>query len=202
MAGIERADSIVLDPHKGLFLPYGTGALLVRDGETLRRAHALSAEYLPEHAEDPELADYNLLSPELSRDFRGLRVWLPLKMHGIGPFRRNLEEKLALARWAAEQLRRIPGIEILAEPQLSIVAFRFARPGWTGRRSTPQPRAARARQREEAGLPDRHPAARPLRHPDLRALVPDAPRPHGAGARGHARGRRGCVRRRMSPISS
>jgi len=134
MAGIERADSIVLDPHKGLFLPYGTGALLVRDVETLRRAHALSAEYLPSMQEDPDLVDFNMLSPELSRDFRGLRVWLPLKMHGIGPFRTNLEEKLALARLAAEELPRIPGIEILAEPQLSIVAFRLKRPGLEGPR--------------------------------------------------------------------
>jgi aromatic-L-amino-acid decarboxylase len=129
MAGIERADSIVLDPHKGLFLPYGTGALLVRDVDTLRRAHALSAEYLPSMQEDPDLVDFNMLSPELSRDFRGLRVWLPLKMHGIGPFRTNLEEKLALARHAAQELSRMPGIEILAEPQLSILAFRLAAPG-------------------------------------------------------------------------
>ena len=129
LSGIERADSIVLDPHKGLFLPYGTGALLVRDGEALKRAHALSADYMPSMQEDPDLADFHLVSPELSRDFRGLRVWLPLKMHGLGPFRRNLEEKLALARWACERLREIPGIEILAEPQLSIVAFRLAHPG-------------------------------------------------------------------------
>ena len=129
MAGIERADSIVLDPHKGLFLPYGTGALLARDGGALTRAHALSADYLPASPEDSELPDYHLRSPELSRDFRGLRLWLPLKMHGIGPFRRNLEEKLSLARWAAERLREIPGIEILAEPQLSIIAFRMRAPG-------------------------------------------------------------------------
>jgi aromatic-L-amino-acid decarboxylase len=121
-----RSDSAVLDPHKGLFLPYGTGALLVRDGETLKRAHALTAEYLPSMQEAPDLVDFNLLSPELSRDFRGLRVWLPLKMHGIGPFRTNLEEKLALTRLAAEGLAEIPGMEILAEPQLSIVAFRLA----------------------------------------------------------------------------
>lgn len=133
MAGIERADSIVLDPHKGLFLPYGTGALLVRDVETLRRAHALSAEYLPSMQEDPDLVDFNMLSPELSRDFRGLRVWLPLKMHGIGPFRTNLEEKLALARHAARELAKVPGIEILAEPQLSILAFRLVRPGLDAR---------------------------------------------------------------------
>ena len=132
MAGIERADSIVLDPHKGLFLPYGTGALLVRDAESLKRAHALSADYLPSSPEDPDLPDYHLLSPELSRDFRGLRVWLPLKMHGIGPFRTNLEEKLTLTRWATEQLRGIPDIEILAEPQLSIVAFRLRPAGVTG----------------------------------------------------------------------
>ena len=129
MAGIERSDSLVLDPHKGLFLPYGTGALLVRDPETLRRAHAVSADYMPPTQEDPGLPDFHALSPELSRDFRGLRVWLPLKMHGIGPFRRNLEEKLALTQWATEELRRIPGIEILAEPQLSIVAFRLRPPG-------------------------------------------------------------------------
>jgi aromatic-L-amino-acid decarboxylase len=129
MDGIDRADSVVLDPHKGLFLPYGTGALLVRDGETLRRAHALSAEYMPSMQEDSDLTDFNLLSPELSRDFRGLRVWLPLRMHGAAPFRRNLEEKLALARWAADALRDIPGVEIVAEPQLSILAFRRVRRG-------------------------------------------------------------------------
>lgn len=129
MEGIERCDSIALDPHKSLFLPYGTGSLLVRDSGTLRRAHALWAEYLPEVQEDANLPDFHLASPELSRDWRGLRVWLPLKMHGIGAFRANLDEKLDLALWATEQLRRIPGIEILAEPQLSIVAFRLARPG-------------------------------------------------------------------------
>jgi aromatic-L-amino-acid/L-tryptophan decarboxylase len=132
LRGIERADSIVLDPHKGLFLPYGTGALLVRDGETLKRAHALSAEYMPSMQEDADLTDFNLLSPELSRDFRGLRIWLPLRMHGAGPFRRNLEEKLALARWAADRLREMPGIEIVAEPQLSILAFRRLRTGADG----------------------------------------------------------------------
>ncbi|HEV8231871.1 MAG TPA: aminotransferase class I/II-fold pyridoxal phosphate-dependent enzyme, partial [Thermoanaerobaculia bacterium] len=128
LKGISRSDSVVLDPHKSLFLPYGTGSLLVRDGDALRRAHALSADYMPTMQEDPDLVDFNLLSPELSRDWRGLRVWLPIKMHGIGPFRRNLREKLELTRWAADELRKISGIEILAEPQLSIVAFRLNLP--------------------------------------------------------------------------
>ncbi|MGH9317918.1 MAG: pyridoxal phosphate-dependent decarboxylase family protein, partial [Thermoanaerobaculia bacterium] len=132
MAGIARSDSVVLDPHKSLFLPYGTGSLLVRDGGALKRAHALSADYMPSMQEDPDLVDFNLLSPELSRDWRGLRVWLPIRMHGIEVFRRSLEEKLDLALWATEELRKIPGIEILAEPQLSIVAFRLRREGLDG----------------------------------------------------------------------
>lgn len=129
LAGIERADSVVLDPHKGMFLPYGTGALLVRDGEALRRAHAVGAEYLPPDQTDPDLVDFHHYSPELSRPFRGLRVWLPLKMMGIGPFREALDEKLDLTLWAAEQVRATEGIEILAEPQLSLFAFRWKPPG-------------------------------------------------------------------------
>jgi aromatic-L-amino-acid decarboxylase len=129
LGGIERADSITLDPHKGLFLPYGTGSLLVRDGEALRRAHSVHADYLPPMQEDREFVDFSQVSPELSRDFRGLRVWLPVKMHGMAAFRRALDEKLDLARWAADELRRIPGVEIVAEPQLSLLAFRVVRPG-------------------------------------------------------------------------
>ncbi len=129
MRGLERADSVTLDPHKGLFLPYGTGSLLMRDGGALKRAHGVGASYLPSTDDDPDLMDFSQMSPELSRGFRGLRVWLPLKMHGIGPFQRNLEEKLALTQWATEELRKMLGIEIVAEPQLSIVAFRLVRSG-------------------------------------------------------------------------
>ena len=129
LAGMELSDSVILDPHKGLFLPYGTGCLLVRDGAALKRAHALTAEYLPEMREEDEFVDFCQISPELSRGWRGLRVWLPVRLSGIAPFRENLEEKLALARAAAAALREIPEIEILAEPQLSIVAFRRAWPG-------------------------------------------------------------------------
>jgi len=131
MKGIEKADSIVVDPHKTLFLPYGTGAVLVRDAGVLRRAHSLHAEYLPDMQTDSDLVDFCEISPELSRDFRGLRVWLPLKIFGIEPFREQLEEKLRLAQWASDELRGIPGIEIVAEPQLSIVAFRLTVPGFT-----------------------------------------------------------------------
>lgn len=130
LRGIEQADSITLDPHKGLFLPFGTGSLLVREREALKRAHSgEAAAYLPTMQDDPDCVDFCQISPELSRDFRGLRVWLPLKMHGIQPFRQALDEKLDLAAWATAELKKIPDIEIVAEPRLSIVAFRLNRPG-------------------------------------------------------------------------
>ncbi len=125
MRGIERADSLVLDPHKGLFLPYGSGCLLVRDGEALRRAHSLRAEYMPPMQEDPELVDLCEISPELSRPFRGLQAWLPIVLHGIGAFREYLLEKWQLARWAAGRLARIEGVEIVAEPQVTVVVWRL-----------------------------------------------------------------------------
>lgn len=129
LAGIERADSIVLDPHKGMFLPYGTGCLLAKDGETLRRAHSVPADYLPTMQQDADRVDFSEISPELSRDYRGLRVWLPLQLRGTLAFAEALDEKLDLAAWAHEALRRIDGIEIVAAPQLSAIAFRLRRPG-------------------------------------------------------------------------
>jgi len=128
LAGIEQADSITLDPHKGLFLPYGTGCLLVRDPGALRRAHASEAHYLQDVADDDGAVSFTDLSPELSRDFRGLRVWLPIMLHGLGAFREQLSEKLALARWAHAELRDEPRLLLLDEPQLSILAFRVRPP--------------------------------------------------------------------------
>ncbi len=123
--GIDKADSITLDPHKGLFLPYGTGCLLVRNGELLKQAHQVGASYLQDLDLTEDRMNFNDYSPELTRSFRGLRVWLPLKLYGVASFRQYLDEKLDLALWACEELKKIPGIEIIAEPQLSVVAFRY-----------------------------------------------------------------------------
>ncbi|MBL8742163.1 MAG: aminotransferase class I/II-fold pyridoxal phosphate-dependent enzyme, partial [Myxococcales bacterium] len=82
LRGIERADSVVLNPHKTLFLPYGTGCLLVREAEALRRAHLLHADYIHAAVERSEAlgsaVNFADLAPELSRDHRGLRIWLPM----------------------------------------------------------------------------------------------------------------------------
>ena len=123
--GIEEADSITLDPHKGMFLPYGTGSLLVKEGELLRQAHQLQAVYLQDLAPEagiPNFADY---SPELSREFRGLRVWVPLQLHGVEAFREALDEKLDLARAIYDALADAPGFEMPWEPELTVVPFRY-----------------------------------------------------------------------------
>lgn len=123
LAGLSDADSITLDPHKGLFLPLGTGALLVREGEDLRAAHEMTAGYLPP-LPDPEFHDPSRIGPELSRPYRGLPLWLAVQLHGVGAIRAAIAEKVALAAWAADRLRAIDGIELADEPQLSIVPFR------------------------------------------------------------------------------
>ncbi len=121
--GIERADSTVLDPHKTLFLPYGLGVALVRDAETLLTAFRSDAPYLQDTlAERDELSPADL-SPELTRPFRGLRLWLPLLVHGITPFRASLEEKLLLTEWLRGELGR-RGWEVGAEPDLSVLTYR------------------------------------------------------------------------------
>jgi aromatic-L-amino-acid decarboxylase len=127
LAGIEACDSITLDPHKGLFLPYGLGALLVRDGEALASVHHEGASYVQDVTRAGALG-FADLSPELSRDFRGLRLWLPLMLHGLAAFREQLAEKLALARWAYRELLADEHFELVDEPQLSVVAFRLRAP--------------------------------------------------------------------------
>ena len=124
LKGIEKADSITLDPHKGLFLPYGTGCLLVREGAALRDAHQFEAHYLPRPSGDPGLPDFSAYSPELTRDFRGLRLWLPLHLHGVDAFVRALDEKLDLAAYVFEELSALPRLELPWPPELSLVAFR------------------------------------------------------------------------------
>lgn len=123
MAGIARADSVALDPHKGLFFPYGTGAVVVKDRAALRRAHTVSSAYLPATTGEG-LWDFADLGPELSRGARGLRVWWPLVLHGRAAFREALDEKLDLAREAARRIAALPGVSLVSGPTLSLFAFR------------------------------------------------------------------------------
>ena len=123
--GIEDADSITLDPHKAMFLPYGTGVLLVREGRRLRDAHVVSGAYLQDLGAEEEIPNFTEYSPELSRSFRGLSIWLPIQLHGLDAFRAALEEKLDLAGYVYDELRDIPRLDVPWEPELSTVVFRL-----------------------------------------------------------------------------
>lgn len=129
LAGLSRADSLTLDPHKGMFLPYGTGALLVRDGAALRAAHEATADYLPAMPHPADFYDPSQHGPELSRGFPGLRVWLSIKMFGASGFRSAIEEKRVLAVDAAERVARLPHVVMDAAPELSLFAFHLTWPG-------------------------------------------------------------------------
>jgi aromatic-L-amino-acid/L-tryptophan decarboxylase len=122
--GMEMSDSLVIDPHKGLFLPYGLGVALVKDQSKLHASHYYVANYMQDALaanEEPSPAE---LSPELTKHFRGMRMWLPLKLHGLRPFRACLEEKLLLAKYFYREVQKL-GFETGPEPELSVVTYRY-----------------------------------------------------------------------------
>lgn len=124
LAGVERADSVTLDPHKTLFLPFGTGALVVRDPGALAAAHQGTGSVLQDVGSSDALPDYAYRGIELSRENRGTRVWLPLHLHGVAAFRTALDEKLDLAEHAYGQLTGMPALDVPRRPELSTVTFR------------------------------------------------------------------------------
>lgn len=128
LKGIERSDSIVLDPHKGLFIPFGAGVLVVRDAKPLAFTHRYSGDYLQDAMREPSEVSPADVSPELSKHFRALRMWLPLMVLGTEPFRAAIEEKLLLARYFYREIQSL-GFEVGPPPDLSIVTFRWAPPG-------------------------------------------------------------------------
>ncbi len=124
LKGIELSDSVVLDPHKGLFLPYGLGMVLVKNKEALIKSQYYRANYLQDSlSADEELSPADL-SPELTKHFRGLRLWLPLQLLGLKPFRACLEEKLLLARYFYSEVKKL-GFETGPYPDLSVASYRF-----------------------------------------------------------------------------
>lgn len=125
LKGIERSHSLVLDPHKGLFLPYGTAAVLVRDGKALFDAHYYTAPYLQDGRSSFEEVSPADVSAELTKHFRGPRLWLPLLAYGLAPFRAAIEEKMLLARYFHDRIGRIRGFEVGPPPELSVATFRY-----------------------------------------------------------------------------
>jgi aromatic-L-amino-acid/L-tryptophan decarboxylase len=128
-AGIEAADSLVIDPHKWLFAPFDCAALLYREPALARAVHTQDASYLDViHDADDEWnpSDY---AYQLTRRARGLPLWFSLAVHGSDAYRDAVERVLSVARATAERIRALPHLELVREPELSIVMF--VRSGWT-----------------------------------------------------------------------
>ncbi len=125
--GIERADSFIVDPHKWLFAPFDSCALLYRDPDLARRAHTQSAAYLDTVTEvdDWNPSDYAV---HLTRRARGLPFWFSLATHGTQAYQAAVETTLDVARAGAEEIRRRGYLQLLEEPDLSVLIF--ARQGW------------------------------------------------------------------------
>jgi aromatic-L-amino-acid decarboxylase len=126
--GVEMADSLVMDPHKWWFAPFDSAALIYRDPRLAKSVHTQDASYLDvihEHDDDINPSD---LAYHLTRRARGLPLWFSLAVHGIGAYRDAVEHSLEMARYAAAQLRTRPHVELIREPDLSVILFR--REGW------------------------------------------------------------------------
>jgi glutamate/tyrosine decarboxylase-like PLP-dependent enzyme len=131
--GLERADSVAADPHKWLYVPYEAGATLVREPGRMAEAFRRSAPYLVHDLDSPVLGPvlFNERGPELSRGFKALKVWVGLKHHGRKGYAAAVEHDVAMARYLAEAVVGREDFELLAEPVLSIVGFRYHPPGGT-----------------------------------------------------------------------
>ena len=125
-SGIELADSFIVDPHKWLFAPFDACALIYRDPEIARAAHTQHAGYL-------ETLDSGQWNPSdyaihLTRRVRGLPFWFSLATHGTNKYAESMDKTMDLARVSAQLIKEHPNLELLMEPELSIVAF--TRKGW------------------------------------------------------------------------
>ncbi len=130
-SGIERADSFIVDPHKWLFAPFDACALIYRDPELGKAAHTQKAGYLDVITDGDGEWNPSDYAYHLSRRARGLPLWFSLAAHGTRAYSEAIEVTLAVARSAAEEIRTRSYVELLREPDLSVVVFR--RLGWTAK---------------------------------------------------------------------
>jgi L-2,4-diaminobutyrate decarboxylase len=127
-AGIEHADSFIVDPHKWLFSPFDCCALIYRDPALGRAAHRQHASYLEALYVDDDAFNPSDYGVHLTRRARGLPFWFALAVHGTDAFARAVETTLAVTRAGADEIRARDELELLLEPELSVLAFR--RRGW------------------------------------------------------------------------
>jgi aromatic-L-amino-acid/L-tryptophan decarboxylase len=126
VAGIERADSVALDPHKWLHAPFEAGCALVKDASFHRNAFAVTPEYLETTprglAAAPWLHDYGL---QTTRGFRALKIWMALKEHGVEKFGRLIDQNIAQGHYLGTRIEAEPLLEMISPPSINIVCFRY-----------------------------------------------------------------------------
>jgi glutamate/tyrosine decarboxylase-like PLP-dependent enzyme len=121
--GVDLADSVIADGHKWLNVPYDCGFAFCRDGRLLNAVFGMNAPYFP--ATEADHPDFLYLAPEMSRRARSLAVWATLAAYGRSGYRAMIERHVALAKRLADQIRGSSDFELLAEPRLNIVCFRY-----------------------------------------------------------------------------
>jgi aromatic-L-amino-acid/L-tryptophan decarboxylase len=139
--GIQEADSLVFDPHKGLFVPFEAGCALVKNRSYLKAAFAVETDYLPNSEDDETIRiddqavefHFRDYGPQLSRSFRALKIYITLKAYGVDRIAEALERQYNLASELADRLRTAEDFELMAPAPLGIVAFRY-----TGKRKSPE----------------------------------------------------------------
>jgi aromatic-L-amino-acid decarboxylase len=132
LAGLDRVDSLALDPHKWLFQPFEIGCVLLRDRRLLHDAFTIHPEYLQDVHRDEEAVNFCDYGIQLTRSFRALKLWMSLQVFGLAEFRRAIERGLDLAERAEALLAGDPCWELVTPARMAIVTFRFTAPGLAG----------------------------------------------------------------------
>jgi aromatic-L-amino-acid decarboxylase len=127
--GLERADSVTLDPHKWLFVPFECGCLMVREPRRLKAAFQIMPEYLQDVEVGGERVNFADRGEQLTRASRALKVWLGVRYFGVAALRAAMDRAMDLAAYAEQRVRARPALEVLSPAQLGIVCFRVHPPG-------------------------------------------------------------------------
>lgn len=131
LQGLERVDSLSLDPHKWLFQPIEIGCVLVRDRRLLHDAFTIHPEYLQDVHRDREAVNFCDYGIQLTRGFRALKLWMSIQVFGMDAFRRAVDRGFDLAETAEAVLRESPSWEVTTPARMGIVSFRYVIPGRT-----------------------------------------------------------------------
>ena len=132
LAGIERADSIAVDPHKWMYTPQSAGIALVREFGQLSHSFNAQATYIWIDEAQRKGIDFAMHGPQFSRGFAALKVWISLLAHGRAAYAKRIEHDVRLAAYLAELIEDHPDFELMVPPRLSICCFRYRPRDWDG----------------------------------------------------------------------